>query len=474
MKTAMDLPSAFIDALTEALGDKGVIADQADMASYLAEERGLYQGEAGLVARPASTEEVAKVMALAFEHGIPVVPQGGNTGLCGGGVAHGGLILSLGRMNNIRETDPVNQTMTVDAGCILASIQDAADDAGFLFPLSLGAEGTCQIGGNLATNAGGTAVLRYGNARDLVLGLEVVTPDGRVWNGLKGLRKDNTGYCLKHLFMGAEGTLGIITGAVLKLFPKPKTRLTCMAATDGVPNILALFSRAQESFGDVLTGFELLSGFGMALVDKHIDGVRDPFQDRYESYALIELTSPRADEGMQDALEEFLGTAFEEEIVLDAVIAASESQSNELWSIREGIPEAQKHEGGSIKHDISVPISKVGDFIAKASLAVEAEMGGLRVCAFGHIGDGNIHFNLTQPEGHDREAFMAEWPHFNRIVHDIVMDMGGSFSAEHGIGQLKTGEMNRYKSAVELDMMRAIKTALDPKGLMNPGKVIGQ
>lgn len=469
----MDRSATFMDALTEALGDKGVLRRSADMEAYLVEERGLYRGAAALVARPSSTEEVAAVVGLCNDHDIPIVPQGGNTGLCGGGVPDGGVVLSLGRMNAIRAIDPLNQTMTVDAGCILKNLRESADDAGFLFPLSLGAEGACQIGGNLATNAGGTAVLRYGNARDLVLGLEVVTADGRIWNGLKGLRKDNTGYCLKHLFMGAEGTLGVITGAVLKLFPRPKTRLTCMAAASGVGNVLALFGKARESFGDALTGFELLSGFGLGLVDKHIAGVRDPFRDRHPVYALIELTSPRVDEGMKNALEDFLGAAFESETVLDAVIASSESQREELWAIRESIPEAQKHEGGSIKHDVSVPISRVADFIEKASRAVTAEMEGLRICAFGHIGDGNIHFNLTQPEGRDKRTFLDHWPRFNRIVHDIAVEMDGSFSAEHGVGRLKTGEMDRYKSSVELELMRSVKTALDPRNLMNPGKVLG-
>ena len=468
----MSISPPILDALRQIVGPKGWIDEAADMAPYLVEERGLYQGETDAIVRPASTEEVAKVMGICHEAAVPVVPQGGNTGLCGGGVPAGGIVLSLGRMKTIRTLDPLNKTITVEAGAVLADIQQAAAEAGALFPLSLGAEGTCQIGGNLSTNAGGVGVLRYGNARDLVLGLEVVLPDGRLWDGLRGLRKDNTGYDLKHLFIGAEGTLGIITAAVLKLFPTPVTRVTALTAGSDLHKMMALFSRLQDAFVDGLTACELMSRTSLEFGQRHIPGIKDPFETPHNQYVLIELTSPRLDDGMRESLEDILGQAFDNGLTQDAVIATSESQAEALWRIRETIPEAQKHEGGSIKHDVAVPVSSVADFIEQASILVEAEMDGIRVCAFGHLGDGNIHFNLSQPTGMDKQAFLDQWGRFNKLVHDLVVSMYGSFSAEHGIGQLKRGEMERYKSSVELDLMRTLKKTLDPKNIMNPGKIL--
>jgi len=378
----------------------------------------------------------------------------------------------MSRMNRVRAIDPVNRTITLEAGVILADVQKAAEEAGALFPLSLGAEGSCRIGGNLATNAGGMTVVRYGNARDMVLGLEVVLPDGRIWDGLKGLRKNNTGYDLKQLFLGSEGTLGIITAAVLKLYPPPRVAETALIAVPSVQAALDLFNRTNEQAGDTLTAFEFMARIGIDFAVKHVPDIVDPLTERYPYYALIKLTSTQANAPLKDTLEEILADAFEEGLVEDAVIAASESQGEALWRIRESIPEAQKPEGGSIKNDISVPLSCVPDFIERATAAVEQAMPGIRVVPFGHFGDGNIHFNLSQPIGADRQAFLAEWERFDRMVADIATDLGGSFSAEHGIGQLKTVDMDRYKSDVEIDLMRSLKRALDPKNIMNPGKVV--
>jgi FAD/FMN-containing dehydrogenase len=442
------------------------------MGAYLVETRGLYRGEAAAVVRPANVEEVAFVVRECAAADVPVVPQGGNTGLVGGGVPQGGIVLSLARLDRIREVDPVNATMTVEAGCILKTVQDAASAADCLFPLSLASEGSCRIGGNLATNAGGTAVLRYGNTRDLVLGLEVVLADGRIWNGLNGLRKDNTGYDLKNLFVGSEGTLGIITAAVLKLFPKPKARVTAFAGLASVRDALILFERLRQQAGDQLTAFEYMPGFGLDIVLKHAAGTVRPLEGDHPSYALVELSSTRDDADLQTVMEAALGEAIEDGLVADATIGASEAQNRALWHLRESLSEVQRHEGGSIKHDVSVPVSRVADFIEEASAACEAAMPGIRVCAFGHVGDGNIHFNLSQPVGMDKAAYLAEWERFNRIVHDIVHGMKGSISAEHGIGLLKRNEILLYKDPVAVDLMRTLKRALDPRNILNPGKVI--
>jgi D-lactate dehydrogenase (cytochrome) len=461
-----------LQAIRKLVGPGGWIDEPCDLAPYLCEERGLFHGQCAAVVRPADTRELAEVVRLCASAGIPVVPQGGNTGLVGGAVPDGGIVLSTRRLNRIRELDRANRTVTVEAGVILADVQAAADEAGLLFPLSLGAEGSCRIGGNLATNAGGVTVVRYGNARDMVLGLEVVLPDGRIWDGMRALRKDNTGYDLKQLFLGAEGTLGIITGAVLKLFAAPRAKVTAMAAVPTVRASLDLLGRLQDVCGETLTAYELMGRRGMDFAFKHIAGMTDPFAEPHPWCVLVYLTSPRADDPLRAVLEGVLGEALERGIVEDAVIAASEAQASHLWRIRETLPEGQKPEGGSIKNDVSVPVSKVPEFIEKATRAVEDALPSIRVVAFGHVGDGNIHFNLSQPIGADTAAFLADWDRFDRIVSDIATALGGSFSAEHGIGLLKQVDMARYKSQVELDLMRTLKCALDPAGIMNPGKVI--
>ncbi len=468
----MAISENIIATFTDIVGLNGVIADESDKAPYLHEERGLLESQCDLVVRPASTEETSLVVKVCAENSIPIVPVGGNTGLVGGGVADGGVVIATDRMNKIIEIDDLNHTMTVEAGVILAEIQNAADDHNCLFPLTLGAEGSCRIGGNIATNAGGSNVLRYGNTRELILGLEVVLPSGEIWNGLNALRKDNTGYDLKQLFIGAEGTLGVITKAVLKLYPAPQTTMTVMAALPDSVKILDLFGRTRAICGDRLTAFELIPRIGIELGVKHVPGVIDPFDAPHVCYALIELTSPRANDDLRGEIESVLESAFEEEVVVDAVFAESDAQSKELWKIREDIPEAQTKEGGSIKHDVSVPVSKTIEFIAEASRLVEDHLPGIRVCAFGHIGDGNIHFNLTQPVDADKAAFIEMWEDFNRMVHDLVVDMGGSISAEHGIGLIKREELAHYADETKLDLMRTIKQALDPDNLMNPGKVI--
>ncbi len=465
-------PGGALAAIRDLVGPKGWIDDPADLEPFLVEERGLFHGACAAVVKPASTEELARVVRLCADAGIAIVPQGGNTGLVGGGVPDGGIVLSTARMNRIRAIDPVNRTISLEAGVILADVQAAAEEAGALFPLSLGAEGSCRIGGNLATNAGGITVVRYGNARDMVLGLEVVLPDGRIWDGMRELRKNNTGYDLKQVFLGSEGTLGIITAAVLKLYPKPRAAETALAAVPSVRAALDLFNRTNELAGDSLTAFEFMARIGIDFVLKHVPDTVDPFTERHPFYALIKLTSTRSNATLKDTLESILADAFEEGLVEDAVIAASEAQSDALWRIRESIPEGQKPEGGSIKNDVSVPLSRVPEFIESATAAVEQAMPGIRVVPFGHFGDGNIHFNLSQPVGADPKAFLAEWDRFDRIVADIATGLGGSFSAEHGIGRLKRVDMTRYKSDVEMDLMRALKRALDPRNIMNPGKVV--
>ncbi len=464
----------FLDRLQQILGPSGIVAADA-MEPYLVEERGLYRGAALAVARPASTAEVAAVVRLCAEAGVGLVPQGGRTGLVGGGVPfeHGGeLVVSLERMNRIRAFDPLNYTITVEAGCVLQTIQDKAAEAGCLFPLSLAAEGSCQIGGNLATNAGGVNVLRYGNAREQALGLEVVLPDGEVWDGLRILRKDNTGYDLKDLFIGSEGTLGIITAAVLKLYPRPTDVQTALVAVTSLDEVLALLSRARTASGDAVTACELIPRIGLEFGCRHVAGVVDPFAAPHPWYVLIELASSRQGGELRAALEGMLAEAFEDGILADAVLADSLERRAQLWKIRESVPEAQKREGGSIKHDVAVPVSEVPAFIDAATAAVTRALPGVRVVAFGHVGDGNIHFNLSQPPGMDKQAYLARWGEMNRVVHDIVAAMRGSISAEHGVGRLKRDEITRYKSPLEIELMRRVKRAFDPQGIMNPGKVV--
>jgi len=430
------------------------------------------------VVKPADATEVAAVVEASVAAGVAIVPQGGNTGLCGGATPLGAdrlpggeIIVSLTRLNRVRAIDTDNNTLTVEAGCTLASVKDAAAAAGRLFPLSLAAEGTATIGGNLATNAGGVQVLRYGNARELCLGLEVVLPDGRLWDGLCGLRKNNTGYDLKQLFIGAEGTLGLITAAVLKLFPQPTHTATAWVAVPEPAAAVALLALLREKLGDRITAFELIGRPALDLVLKNIPASRNPLAEPSPWQVLIESVDTLPC-NLADVLGNALAAGIEAGHASAATVAQSLAQARSLWALREGIPTAQKIEGLSIKHDISVPISRLPEFIARADAALLAAFPGVRIVCFGHLGDGNLHYNPSHPNAADNPAFIAQSAVVNRIVHDIAHALGGSISAEHGIGQLKREELSRYKSAVEMDMMRAVKQALDPQGLMNPGKIL--
>jgi FAD/FMN-containing dehydrogenase len=455
------------------VGDKYAIRDAAGMAPHLIEPRDLYRGRAGLVLKPGSTEEVAAILKLASETGTAIVPQGGNTGLVGGQIAfdENAVVLSTVRLDKIREIDLATNSMTVEAGVVLQRAQEAVAAAGRLFPLSLGAEGSATIGGNLSTNAGGTQVLAYGNARDLVLGLEVVLADGRIWRGLRKLKKDNTGYDLRHLFVGAEGTLGVITAAVLKLFPAPRVVETAFVGVKSPADALALLTLAQSRAGATVTGFELMQRIVLEFVLKHAPGTRDPLAAAYPWYVLLEACSPN-EAGFRSAFEDMLAAASAEGLVADAAIAASEAQRASFWHLRVAMSEFQKPEGGSIKHDVSVPVADVPAFIADTIAAVTKLIPGSRPVVFGHLGDGNIHFNVSQPVGADREKFVGRWEEVNGLVHGIVARFKGSISAEHGIGVLKRDLLPGVKDATELELMRAIKKTLDPKGILNPGKVL--
>ena len=462
-------------AIKQILGAGGFIDDPADMAPYLSEWRDRWSGTTSLVARPRTVDQVATVVRCCAESGIPIVPQGGHTGLWGGAMPDpdvSEIILSLERLNQITDVDRSGYALTAQAGCTLAEVQQAAADAGLLFPLSLASEGTAQIGGILSTNAGGNAVLRYGSARQLALGLQVVLPSGDVWDGLTSLGKDNTGYDLKQLFIGAEGTLGIITTAVLKLFPQPRQTVTALAGLETVEDAIALLELMRDPTGDQLSAFELISRRGLEFVVNHMDRCRDPLPSPSPWYVLMEATSSQSGDHLANSMETALVTATSRTVIVDAVLAQSEVQRDDLWRLRDNLSEAQKFEGGSIKHDISVPIRSIPRFIASASDAVEQFIPGIRPVPFGHLGDGNIHFNLSQPLDMDREMFLARWEDVNRIVHKIVVDLEGSISAEHGIGQLKVDELPLYKSSIEINMMHKIKDALDPKNIMNPGKIL--
>lgn len=466
------ISTSCLDRLRAALGPDGVLTAPADVAPYLTEMRGLVRGEADAVLRPRSSADISAILRIAGEEDVPIAVQGGNTGLVGGGVPFGGLVVSLARLNAIRAVDPINSTLLAEAGVVLKTVQEAADAVDRLFPLSLGSEGSCTIGGNIASNAGGTAVLRYGNMRDLVLGLEVVLPDGRIFNGLSGLRKDNAGFDLKQLFIGSEGTLGIITAANLKLFPRPKSRLAGFAGAASPDCVVALFSRLRALAGERLTTFEILPRFGLQIVLKHRPATRDPLAEPYPWYAFFEMTAPEPEAGLEALALRALEAAMAEGEIDDATLAANLTQGEAFWAIRDHLSECQRYEGGSIKHDVSVPISRVAQFIRAASEACLQAMPGLRLCPFGHIGDGNIHFNLSQPIGADREAFLSQWHRFNLIVHDEVARHGGSIAAEHGVGLFKRDELPRYKDKVALDLMVQLKRMLDPNNLLNPGKVI--
>ncbi|MBO0906182.1 FAD-binding oxidoreductase [Jiella sonneratiae] len=458
--------------LEQAVGARAILTEAGERERYLVEERGLFRGEAGIVIVPESAADLAKAVEICAAAGVGMVPQGGNTGLVGGSVTtEAEVLVSFRRMNRIRAVDPTNFTITVEAGAILADVQAAAAERGCFFPLSLGAEGSCTIGGNIASNAGGIGVLKYGNTRDLTLGLEVVLPDGRIWDGMRPLHKDNSGYSLKNLFVGSEGSLGFVTAAVMKLFPRREQIQTAYCALPSTKAALELLALARRRSGDEVTAFELMSEFSLSIVCAHAGGQR-PLADPSPWYALIELSTSRPGEDLRPTFEGLLEEAFETGLVTDAVVAETIDQGQRLWRLREGIPEAQKRAGGSIKHDISVPVSAVPTFIAEASRAVEAYMPGIHVCAFGHVGDGNVHYNLTQPDGMDKAAFLAHWDAVNHIVHEIATGLNGSISAEHGVGLLKVEEIDRYRSAVEQSLMRSIKTALDPRAVMNPGKTV--
>jgi len=462
------------DRLRAIVGERGLV-DPGEQAKYVDDWRGYYHGRAAAIVKPASTEEVARVVQLLSAERVAMVPQGGNTSLCGASVPDDSgrqVVINLSRMNRVRAVDTDNNTMTVEAGCVLAALQEEADRHGRLFPLSLGAEGSCEIGGNLSTNAGGTGVLRYGNTRELVLGLEVVLPDGQVWNGLRGLRKDNTGYDLKHLFVGAEGTLGIITAAVLKLFPKPRSQATAFVAIESPAQAVALLGKMREACGELITGYELLGRVCVELIRKHMPATRDPFPAPHPWYVLVELSDSTEGTAARTLLEEALGHAIEAGCARDAVVCTSEAQRAALWQMREDITEAQKLDGPSVKHDVAVPVSRVPELIERAGVELARKFPGIRIVAFGHVGDGNIHYNCSKAERQQAEEFFAQAPAVNRVVYDVVDALGGSISAEHGLGQLKRDEIRRYKSALELDLMRAIKRTLDPHGLMNPGKVL--
>ena len=464
-----------IDALVRIVGEEHAIRDAEAMTPYLVEWRDRYRGKAALVLKPGETEEVSAILEHANATRTAIVPQGGNTGLVGGQIpfetGHE-VVVSLERLNRVRGIDLAFNTMTVEAGLVLALAQQVAASAGRLFPLSLASEGSCQIGGVLATNAGGTAVLAYGSARDLALGLEVVLADGRVWNGLKSLRKDNSGYDLKDLFIGSEGTLGIITAAVLRLFPKPAEILTCMAAMSALESAPAFFARVLERAGPMLTAFEIMPRIGVDFVLRHGSGVRDPFPSPYPWYVLFELTSPFEGDGLRRLAETLLNEGIETGEIDNAVIASSLTQAAELWRLRELMSEVQKEEGGSIKHDVAVPVARVPELVARANQLVELMIPGARPVPFGHLGDGNIHYNVSQPLGMDRSIFLSSWETLNAAVHEIVLDLGGSISAEHGIGRLKRDLLPHAKQPLELELMRKIKSAFDPNGILNPGKLL--
>jgi FAD/FMN-containing dehydrogenase len=465
----------FLTRCRDIAGPGHVLTSDAAMAPFLTDWRGRFTGRALAVLRPGSALEVAAIVKACMQWRVPIVPQGGKTGLVLGSVPDTtgrAVVLSLARLNSVREIDAGNRTITVDAGCILQHIQQAAAAQNCLFPLSLAAEGSCTIGGNLSTNAGGTAVLRYGNTRDLCLGLEVVTAQGEIWSGLRGLRKDNTGYDLRDLFIGAEGTLGIITGAVLKLFPQPKAAMTAMVAMTSPRHALALLSMVQGHCGASLTGFELISDVAMQLVATHFPALPQPFAARHKHYVLLEVSSSESCEHAVDLLERTIADALEQDLADDAVVATSLAQARRLWDVREHISMAQAAAGKNIKHDISLPISCIGDFLEATDALLLAAYPGCQLVCFGHVGDGNLHYNVAPPEGTAHEVFLGQQDAINRIVHDSVDAFSGSISAEHGIGMLKRDELVRYKSEVELNMMRAIKSALDPLGIMNPGKVL--
>lgn len=464
-----------VAALANIVGAQHALRDPDRMAPYLTEWRDRYRGEAAIVLKPGSTDEVAAVLKTANAARAAIVPQGGNTGLVGAQIpdeSGSQIVLSLERLTHIRDVDLASNTMTVEAGLTLAGAQESAKSVGRLFPLSLASEGSCQIGGVLSTNAGGLAVLAYGNARDLALGLEVALADGRVWHGLKALRKDNTGYDLKNLFIGAEGTLGVITAAVLRLFPRPAEQVTCLAGLADLEGATELLARMREAAGPMLTAFEILPRIGLDFAIKHGAALHDPLKTPHSWYVLMEISSPLAGDAVLTLIESQLGDAIDAGEVEDAVLAKSAKQTRELWQLREVMSEVQKHEGGSIKHDVSVPTGRLPEFIDRANQLVELMIPGARPVPFGHLGDGNIHYNVSQPVGMDKNVYLSNWEALNAAVHEIVLDLGGSISAEHGIGRMKRELLPHAKGAVAIDLMRSIKASFDPNGILNPGKLL--
>jgi len=460
-----------IDNLKAIVGAGGWMTDATDLEPHLTEWRERWTGKTLVMLSPRSTEEVAAIVLECRQVGAAIVPQGGNTGLCGGAIPDDSgeqVLLSLSRMNKIRSVAPNDYSIIVDAGCTLASIQAAAENADRFFPLSLAAEGSCQIGGNLSTNAGGINVLRYGTARDQALGLEVVLPDGKIWDGLRALRKDTSGYDLKQLFIGAEGTLGVITAACLRLYPALRHAQTALVALESPDQAVALLAELRHQLSDQIQAFELIPNRAIRYVLRHIPSMRFPDVQESSWYVLLEGMNT----GDAEQLEQELMTCLDAGLITDAVVAKNESEAGELWRIRHAISEAQKKEGASLKHDISVPVASVGDFIRIADEAVAKQQPGVRVVAFGHVGDGNIHYNLSQPKGSDPTSFLADREAVASVVYEVVDRFGGSISAEHGIGQAKRAHLQRYRSEIELGLMRTIKVALDPQNIMNPGKVI--
>jgi FAD/FMN-containing dehydrogenase len=477
MKAASPVPvaAAALSRLKAVVGPSGYVDDPADMAAFCTSWRDGWNGRTALVLRPQSTAEVAAIVRICAEQRVPIVPQGGNTGLTGAGQPHADMseiVLSTSRLNRIRAVDSLNDSLVAEAGVVLRDIQAAAERCDRLFPLSLGAEGSCQIGGNISTNAGGVHVLRYGTTRNLVLGLEVVLPDGSIWNGLRGLRKDNAGYDMKQLFIGAEGTLGIITAAVLRLFPRPSARETAWIGITSPQAGVALLAHMRGRLGDAVSAFELIGRGSLQLLLEGVAGHEDPMDAVHPWYVLTDVTSQGPPSSLHEPLSEALASAHEAGLIDDALIAASTAQATRLWRLREGLVEAQAAAGGSIAHDVSVAVSRIPAFLERADAALAAAYPGARSCAFGHVGDGNIHYNPVRPLAWEPARFREQRPHVNRLVHDIVADLGGSISAEHGIGRARLAELEHYKEPAELTLMHAMKRALDPDGIMNPGKVM--
>ena len=466
--------ATLLDRLRDIVGAANAITDATDQEPYLVDCRERYHGRSLAIVRPRTTAEVSACVNACAAANAPIVPQGGNTSMCGGATpdeSGSAVVLSLSRMTQVRGVDVDNATMTVEAGAPLLAVQEAAASHGLYFPLSLASEGSCTIGGNLSTNAGGTAVLRFGNARELVLGVEVVLADGRVLDALRGLRKDNTGYDLKQLFIGSEGTLGIVTAAVLKLFPTPSTQVTALAGLPDPASMVHLLRGLKQALSDRLVGFEVMTSVALDICRRQFPELPDPLPG-HAWYALVQVDDTATSSTVRDDLERAFQRAVEADVVQDAVVAHSADQAARIWALRENLSEAQRREGANIKHDISLPVSAIPQFVADASRELARAFPAARPVVFGHLGDGNLHFNLAAPEGADPRAFLANTPAVNRIVHDLVSEMGGSISAEHGIGQLKREELRRYKSPLEIELMERIKRALDPDQVLNPGKVL--